>query len=115
MKRSLGTLVGLIGGGIGILTGIILLFIGSNYQLTLDTLFFGDWPFGILGLLVLAFSSVLVIGALLASKNLGVSVIMLIGGGIIGFLIGGVVFVIPMILAFISAGVFFFVGRTASN
>lgn len=115
MKRSLGTLVGLIGGGIGILTGIILLFMGSNYQLTMDTLFFEDWSFGILGLLVLAFSLLLVIGALLGRKNLGVSLITLLGGGIIGFFIVGVVFVIPMILAFISAGLFFFVGRTASS
>ncbi len=115
MKGSLGTVIGLVGGGIGILTGIILLFLGSSYQLTLDTLFFEDWSFRILGLLVLAFSLVLCIGALLARSKPGASVVLLTGGGVIGFIIGGGVFVIPMILALISAAVVFFKGRASSG
>ncbi len=110
MKRSVGLILGLVSGGFGILTGIILFLLGNRFEVTVDTLFFGDWSVSTIGMLVLIFSVVIFFGALLARSKRGISAILLTAGGVVGFLIVGVVFVIPMILALISAAVIFMQG-----
>lgn len=106
MKPFWRTTIGLAGGIIGILIGLLLMLIGAisaNLELDAETFFLGYLSSGTFGLLAISFSVLIIIGALLTGKKAKFSVLLQLFGGLVGFILLGVSFVLPMLLALVSA------------
>ncbi len=115
MKSSLGTGLGLAGGGLGLVI-TFLLFLGREaFELEVGTPVLGDLSAGIAGVLVLIFSMVIIIGTLLARSRPGLSALMLISAGAAGLILLGALFVLQAVLVLVAAAIIFAKGRTASD
>ena len=103
MRRFMGPGLGLLAGGIGMIIGLLMLLAGAAFEMEVGTLFLGYMAAGTLAVIAIITSLLIFVGALIGTRKPGTSALLLIGGGVLGFLIGGAVLAIPMIPALVSA------------
>lgn len=115
MKRFFGSGLGIAGGGLGIIIGLLLFLGRAMFEMEVETLLLGYLSSSTIGIIAIILSVIMILGALMARRNTSISAALLIIGGIVGFLLLGIIFVIPMILALISAAFTLFMRESSTG